>query len=207
MRPLVTNEATNMAAMSALRSASEPKPLLLALADEVQERAPGFRVEIIGGRITATPPADFAHARALTKIMLRIGAAVDGGAAEVVQAVGVWLGGPEDYAIPDYSIVDADIEEHLVKYNCYEPVCFRAVLEVTSSNRSSDLVDKRAAYAEAGIPVYVIVDRKDQVVLVLTDPADEDYQSEMIYHRGESFTLPDSVGTRAVIDVDLALGL
>jgi Uma2 family endonuclease len=68
-------------------------------------------------------------------------------------------------------VVDADHRDHHVENNCYDPVCFRLVLEVTSSNYRTDLRDKVKAYASAKIPVYVIVDRKHQRLHVLTEPA------------------------------------
>jgi Uma2 family endonuclease len=179
---------------------------LLAAADEVWERLPGYRVEIIAGQLLVTPPPDFAHARALTKITL-LAAALDTVDSHVVQGVGVWFGSDEDYAVPDLAIVDADIEERLVAYNCYDPAVFRAVFEVTSRNRSTDLVAKRAKYAAAGIPVYVIVDRKAQVVLVLGNPQEGNYQDQSTHRRGESFKLPESVGTPVEIEVDVALGI
>ena len=48
------------------------------------------------------------------------------------------------------------------------------MLEVTSSNWKADLKTKIAAYAEAQVPVYVIVDRKHERLHVLTDPAGGD---------------------------------
>lgn len=49
-------------------------------------------------------------------------------------------------------MVDADITEHHVENNCYEPVVFRLVLEVTSSNYQADLRTKVRAYANAKVP-------------------------------------------------------
>ncbi|HBF85505.1 MAG TPA: hypothetical protein DD420_37970, partial [Streptomyces sp.] len=54
----------------------------------------------------------------------------------------------------------ADFDAHLVENNCYDPAVFRLVLEVTSGNYKNDLRNKVSAYAEAKIPVYVVVDRK-----------------------------------------------
>ncbi|MFD4524540.1 Uma2 family endonuclease [Streptomyces sp. NPDC058470] len=176
---------------------------LIAEANRIMDRLPGLRVEIIGGQILVTPSPDVAHARALKWVTRPFEAAgLDEDETEVHQAIGVWLpDGPEDYAIPDLCIVEADIEEHLVENNSYDPVVFRLVLEVTSSNWKADLRTKVTAYAQAKIPVYVIVDRKHQRLHVLTDPAGDEYATHRIHAPGELVTLPDSIGAKVTLDV------
>lgn len=178
-------------------------PTLLQEANTLMEQNPGYRVEIIGGILTVTPPADAPHARALTKLMRPfVAAGLDDGETEVLQGVGVWLPtGPEDYAIPDLAVVDADIDEHLIENNCYDPVVFRLVLEVTSTNYNQDLRAKVSAYADADIPVYVIVNRKHTRVHVLTNPVASDYASHQVYAPGQKVTLPASIGAEVTIDV------
>jgi Uma2 family endonuclease len=187
--------------------APAPAPVpLLDIADELWAKMPGHRVEIIEGRIIVTPPADDMHSDALRSLTLSLGQ-LHRGETLLAQAIGVWLGGTSDYAVPDFAVVDADYKDHLVKYNCYDPAAFRLVLEVTSSNRGDDLIAKRVAYAAVGIPAYVIVDRREQIILVLTDPHGSDYRVRATYRHGETFKLPDSVGTAVEVEVDVALGL
>ncbi|MFE3557258.1 Uma2 family endonuclease [Streptomyces sp. NPDC059193] len=176
---------------------------LLEEAAQLMERNPGYRVEIIGGILTVTPPPDLPHARVLTDLMLPfLSAGLHGPESQVVQGVGLWLpDGPEDYAIPDLSVVNADIDEHLIEFNCYDPAAFRLVLEVTSSNYNNDLRAKAAAYAQARVPVYVIVNRKHQRLHVLTDPAGGTYDSHRVLAAGELATLPDSLGAKVTLDV------
>ncbi|MGW0758878.1 Uma2 family endonuclease [Streptomyces sp. NPDC002814] len=181
----------------------EHRPLITE-ANRLMDRNPGYRVEIIGGQILATPPPDGPHAVALTDLMVPfMTAGLHGSESKVVQGVGLWLPtGTEDYAIPDLSVVDADFQDHYVENNCYDPVCFRLVLEVTSSNYRTDLRDKVKAYASAKVPVYVIVDRKHQRLHVLTDPAGDDYENHRPYSPGEMATLPGSVGAQVTLNVD-----
>ncbi|MFG2559349.1 Uma2 family endonuclease [Streptomyces sp. NPDC048496] len=180
----------------------EPESLL-ETANRLMEQNPGYRVEIIGGVITVTPPPDGPHARALTKLMRPfLAAGLDDGETEVLQGIGLWLpGGPEDYAIPDLSVVDADLDEHVIENNCYDPAVFRLVLEVTSSNYNNDLRNKVTAYAEAKIPVYVIVNRKHGRVHVLTEPIADGYGSHQVYAPGQQVTLPASIGAEVTLDV------
>ncbi|MFF0063652.1 Uma2 family endonuclease [Streptomyces sp. NPDC005279] len=180
----------------------EPETLLEA-AHRLAEQHPGYRVEIIGGTLTVTPPPDGAHAWALTDLMIPfLAAGLHGEESKVLQAVGLWLpGGPEDYAIPDLAVVDADFQEHLVENNCYDPAVFRLVLEVTSTNYQQDLRNKVAAYAEAKIPVYVIVDRKHDRLHVLTDPVSNGYDNHRVHAPGELIALPESIGAEVNLDV------
>ncbi|MEV5198921.1 Uma2 family endonuclease [Streptomyces sp. NPDC053720] len=177
---------------------------LLDTANRLAEQNPGCRVEISGGVITVAPFPDGPHANALTTLMIPfLAAGLHGEETRVLQGVGLWLpGGPEDYAIPDLAIVDADLDEHLIENNCYDPAVFRLVLEVTSSNYRSDLRNKVVAYAEAKIPVYVIVDRKHGRLHVLTEPMGGGYDNHQVYAPGQTATLPESIGAPVALDVD-----
>ncbi|MEV8534503.1 Uma2 family endonuclease [Streptomyces sp. NPDC051211] len=176
---------------------------LLETADLIMERLPGYRVEIIEGNITVAPPANGPHASVLTSLMIPfLAAGLHGPDSEVLQGIGLWLpSGPADYAIPDLAVVDSDLLEHEAEFNCYDPACFRLVVEVTSSNYNNDLKNKVRVYAQAAIPVYVIVDRRSDRVHVLTDPADGEYGSHTLYAAGQQVTLPDSVGAKVTLDV------
>ncbi|MFJ4948870.1 Uma2 family endonuclease [Streptomyces sp. NPDC088760] len=180
----------------------EHRPLI-AEANRLMERNPGNHVEIIGGQILVSPRPDGAHGVTLTELMVPfLAAGLHGDESAVVQGVGLWLPtGVEDYAIPDLSLVDADFEDHHVENNCYDPVAFRLVLEVTSSNWKTDLRDKVRAYAGAKVPVYAIVDRKHQRLHVLTDPAGDAYDSHRPYPPGETVTLPAVIGAEVALDV------
>ncbi|RZB13480.1 Uma2 family endonuclease [Streptomyces sp. F001] len=194
-----------MSAASVEQPFDDDRPFsLTAIADEIMERHPGYRVEIIGGHLLVTPSPDAPHARALTSLMIPfIAAGLHGTKTEVLQNVGLWLPtGPEDYAIPDLVVVDADIDDHFAENNAYDPVCFRLVLEVTSSNWKDDLKTKVGAYAEAKVPVYLVVDRKHQRLHVLTDPAGSEYANHRVHAPGETVTLPETIGAEVTLDVE-----
>ncbi len=176
---------------------------LIAEANRIMDRLPGYRVEIIEGQLLVSPPPDGPHAEALTDLLLPfVASGLHGAESKVLQGAGLWLPtGTEDYAVPDLSVVDADYRDHYAENNCYDPVCFRLVLEVTSSNYRTDLRDKVKAYASAKVPVYVIVDRKHQRLHVLTDPTGEDYANHRPHSPGEIVSLPESIGAHVTLDV------
>ncbi|MCX4675175.1 Uma2 family endonuclease [Streptomyces sp. NBC_01433] len=181
----------------------EPEISLLESANELSEQLPGRRVEIIGGVITVAPSPDGRHGHALTKLMRPfIAAGLDDGESAIIQGIGVWLpSGPHDYAIPDLSLVDEDFDDHLAENSCYDPSVFRLVAEVTSGNYQNDLRIKVVAYAQAKIPVYVILDRKHSRIHVLTEPLAGGYDRHEVYAPGQEAPLPASIGAEVSLDV------
>lgn len=75
-------------------------------------------------------------------------------------------------------------------------------VEITSydsDTHNRDRVEKPRAYAGAGIPVYLLIDRDNLTVLVHSDPDLEDgYRDIHVVRLGGKVTLPDPVG----IDLD-----
>jgi Uma2 family endonuclease len=176
-------------------------------ADQLSRALPGHRVEILQGRLTVTPPPDGSHALSLTWLVEAFGGA---GARKAglryVQGIGLWLPTvADDYSIPDFSVVDEDFRDALVQKNCYAPNVFRLVVEVTSSNWSDDLGPKVECYAEAGIPVYIVVDRKHDEVLLYQDPVNGKYDVPHRFKRGQDFPVPESVGVTLGLCVDTLL--
>ncbi|MER7178914.1 Uma2 family endonuclease [Streptomyces hyaluromycini] len=72
------------------------------------------------------------------------------------------------------------------------------VVEVTSydsDTHNRDRVEKPRAYAEAGIPVYLLIDRDNLSTLVHSNPDPEDgYRDIHVVKLGGKVTLPDPVG-------------
>ncbi|MFE3684854.1 Uma2 family endonuclease [Streptomyces sp. NPDC059095] len=176
-------------------------------ADLLSSALPGHRVEILQGRLTVTPPPDGSHALALTWLVVafdRAGAREAG--LRYVQGVGLWLPTlPQDFAIPDFSVLDDDFRDAHLGKNCYAPNVFRLVVEVTSSDWSDGLGPKVECYAQAGIPAYVIVDRKHDEVLLYQDPVDGKYAKPQHYKRGQSVPVPEVVGVALELSVDTLL--
>ncbi|TJZ45334.1 Uma2 family endonuclease [Streptomyces piniterrae] len=182
------------------------KPTLLDQVDWLMDRVPGARFEVIGGEICVTPLPDGPHQSVLTDLtLLFMDAGLDNESTEVLQKVAVWLpGGPSDFAIPDLSVIEP-FDDHMIEFNCYDPAIFRLVLEVTANNYGNELRSKVAAYAQAKIPVYVILNRRDDRIHVLTDPSGDAYGDHRVHSPGERITLPESIGAKVTLDVKALL--
>ncbi len=76
------------------------------------------------------------------------------------------------------------------------------VAEVTSFDRRADerdRVEKPRAYAESGIPLYLLVDRDSDTVTVHSEPVKGRYREIRSYDYGERVELP---GLGAVLDTE-----
>jgi Uma2 family endonuclease len=71
-------------------------------------------------------------------------------------------------------------------------------VEITSydsDTHTHDRVEKPRVYAEAGIPVYLLIDRENLSTLVHTDPDPEDgYRDIHVIRLGGKVALPNPVG-------------
>lgn len=190
--------------------ASAPAPSatrLIDVADMAAQALPGHRVEILGGQLTVNPPADGPHGESLSDLMAPLFTAqLHCGETRVIQGIGIWLpSGPSDHAVPDLAVVDADYRDHLVKFKCYDPAPFRLVVEITSSNWRTDVEEKPGYYASAGVPCYLIGDRKHGEVILHTEPREGEYRTCSRYKPGETFTLPAEVGAEIELESDALL--
>ncbi|MDX3313088.1 Uma2 family endonuclease [Streptomyces sp. NPDC054884] len=70
-------------------------------------------------------------------------------------------------------------------------------VEITSHDRDTDQrdrVDKPIGYAGAAIPVYLLIDRDNDTVVVFSEPKDGRYQQSASYPWGATVPLPAPVG-------------
>ncbi|MFF4356451.1 Uma2 family endonuclease [Streptomyces sp. NPDC001604] len=81
-----------------------------------------------------------------------------------------------------------------------EPHGVLMAVEITSydsDTHNRDRVEKPRAYAEAGIPVYLLIDRDNLSVLVYSNPHPEvGYRDIHVSRLGEKVNLPDPVGIK-----------
>jgi Uma2 family endonuclease len=78
------------------------------------------------------------------------------------------------------------------------------VMEVVSTNRDLDLLNKRREYAQAGIPEYWIIDLDKQLITVF-HLKDEKYEEQGIYKQGETVISATLTGFSVVTDAVLQI--
>ncbi|GAB7031429.1 Uma2 family endonuclease [Streptomyces sp. NPDC021749] len=118
----------------------------------------GWKVEIIEGIVTVSPPPDNNHNFIAEKVQRRLYTVLpeDWG---IYQTLGTGVPLRKGLYIPDLAVVPVDVV--LDETGEYVPASTaKLIVEVTSkSNASNDRIAKAAGYARAGVPLYLLVDR------------------------------------------------
>ena len=131
------------------------------LEDLVAAPDDGYRYEVLDGALVVNAAPTWRH-QEITARLLRILADAAPLGIKVLPSP-VWRIGPGQIPEPDLVVVDVDALGDIAVEGT--PML---VIEVLSpSNRGSDLVRKRALYAEAGCPCYWIVDPDGPTVALL----------------------------------------
>ncbi|MGW3495058.1 Uma2 family endonuclease [Streptomyces sp. NPDC001020] len=124
---------------------------------EEMEWPEGSKVEIIEGIITVSPAPAYRHNLIAERIQRRLYSVIpdDWG---VFQTLAIAVPSRLGMLIPD--LVVTPVRDHVEADSHIPAALAELVVEVTSrSNARHDRVSKPAAYATAGIPLYLLVDR------------------------------------------------
>ncbi|MFF4383259.1 Uma2 family endonuclease [Kitasatospora sp. NPDC092039] len=153
----------------------------------------GIRLEFINGKLGIKPVPDGDHGR-IVQWLLRI--CIQARPELYLHDQGLRLEGYRDgRARPDGTLADADA---FVGCGDWAPTGGALmVAEVTSYDSDTDRrdrVEKPRAYAEAGIPVYLLIDRDSAEVVVHSQPDGVRYETVRTVPFGRTVHLPDPVG-------------
>ncbi|MFI1246981.1 Uma2 family endonuclease [Streptomyces anulatus] len=153
-----------------------------------------LRLEFVNGKLGVKAVPDGDHGRIivwLTQICMQSGP-------------GRWLFGEQGIRIESYrrgnarpDAVLAPIDTFVGQGEWASPDDVLMVVEVTSYDEDTDRrdrVEKPRAYAETGIPVYLLIDRDSREVKVHSGPDGVRYEQVVTVPFGKTVTLPDPVG-------------
>ncbi|MGW4050465.1 Uma2 family endonuclease [Streptomyces sp. NPDC004779] len=155
----------------------------------------GCKVEIIEGIITVAPTPSARHNSIAYRILRRLAAVIpeDWG---IYQTQSVSIPSRMSAFIPDLLVAplaELDGPGHLIPADVAE-----LVVEVTSpSNASTDRITKAAVYAEAGVPLYLLIDRHapgGPTVTLYGEPTGDVYRILRAVPFGEEIHLPAPFG-------------
>ncbi|MFY0511371.1 Uma2 family endonuclease [Streptomyces anulatus] len=153
-----------------------------------------LRLEFVNGKLGVKAVPDGDHGRIivwLTQICMQSGP-------------GRWLFGEQGIRVESYrrgnarpGAVLAPIDTFVGQGEWAGPDDVLMVVEVTSYDEDTDRrdrVEKPRAYAETGIPVYLLIDRASCEVKVHSGPDGVRYEQVVTVPFGKTVTLPDPVG-------------
>ncbi|MGW7382037.1 Uma2 family endonuclease [Streptomyces sp. NPDC054794] len=151
----------------------------------------GSKVEIIEGIITVSPAPAFRHNVIAARIQRRLYSVIpeDG---EILQTLAIAVPSRLGMLIPDLLVTP--VLEHPEADSHIPAALAELVVEVTSrSNARHDRVSKPAAYAAAGIPLYLLVDRwapDGPTVTLYGEPKGDVYRPLSTAKFGEAIKIP-----------------
>ena len=170
-------------------------PAEFLLADFLTLDTPeGYRAELIDGEIVVTPPPDGNHGRTIWRIVQQISrsSSTDMDYSPEAGLIVPSRGLPDEGRfIPDGVFAPAELDVFHNAPSWMSPDGVELVLEVTSSRPDLDRNAKRSAYAEAGIPLYLLMDRQYRKVTLFSDPGHGDYSQTNTAPFGRKLYLPE----------------
>ncbi|WP_338494282.1 Uma2 family endonuclease [Streptomyces sp. SJL17-4] len=153
----------------------------------------GSKVEIIDGIIVVTPPPAAPHNRIAEKVHRRLYTVVpdDWG---VYQTLGVSHPSRGRLYVPDLVVMPESAVAELEGSESAPLTAAELIVEITSlSNASYDRMNKAAAYAEAQVPLYLLIDRfapAGPTVTLYGEPKGDVYQELQRGKFGEEIHIP-----------------
>jgi Uma2 family endonuclease len=155
----------------------------------------GCKVEIIDGIITVAPPPNGRHNRVADVVHRELYTAIpqDWG---IYQTLGVVQPRRTGMYIPDLVVVPHDVIDELDDDTPYASLTrAELVVEITSkSNANHDRIKKAAGYAQAGVPLYLLIDGHapgGPTITLYGEPKDDVYRTLRAVKFGEEIHLPD----------------
>jgi len=181
---MVNEEGPDMAMPATVEPAQVPGDVLTAFLG--LDVPPGFRAELIEGEIVVSPPPNGDHEDIISDIVVQL---TEKSSTRVFPSGNKGLVTPRGRYIPDSVITPP---HHFRGHESWAPTDgILMVLEVTSNRVEKDRHHKRRGYAAAGIPLYLLVDRSADEVVLWSDPAGDAYRGELRVSFGKGLDLPE----------------
>ncbi|MFD4948344.1 Uma2 family endonuclease [Streptomyces sp. NPDC058239] len=166
----------------------------------------GWRAEIDEGQIVLVPPPHAHRNGIAAKVQRRLYRHLPE-ALEIYQTLGIHVAPLDKLYVPDLvvmpsELIDAADPETSDPMDASEALL---IVEITSrGNAREDRTKKYRAYARAGVPMYLLIDRFDTrgaMATLFTEPnEDGTYKRSDLVPFGKPLTLPEPFGTTLLTD-------
>ena len=153
-------------------------------------------VELLEGVIVAMSPQNPRHASATTRVQEALREAI--GKRAVIRVQSPFLAGARSVPEPDVAVVPGAASD----YDDRHPDTALLVVEIAETSLAQDRLTKGAIYAAAGVPEYWLLDLREDVVEVFTepDPGARRYGVRRVARRGDRLPLAASPGASVSVD-------
>jgi Uma2 family endonuclease len=164
------------------------------IAQIVEREAEGVHVEFIRGRMEVKPPPDGTHNGILNWLLLFFVPFMPKFFLHREQGLVVGTS-RQGRARPDGVVASFTAFRDAGEWRSPDPVLM--AVEVTSYEAEAarrDRVEKPVAYAESGIPIYLLIDRDEAEAVVYSVPEEGKYRDVHRCAIGRTLDLPDPIG-------------
>jgi Uma2 family endonuclease len=156
---------------------------------------PGHRIELIDGQIVVSPSASWSHSTVVDGLMDQLFDVKRRHSWHFHVHLTVHIPATRERLIPDLMIAPKDAP----RFDDNELLAPGALLvaEVVSpSTRRQDRVAKPRAYAQGGVPLYLVVDQftDPPAVILSSQPGEQGYARTEIAEAGQPLKLPEPFG-------------
>ncbi|MFF4356444.1 Uma2 family endonuclease [Streptomyces sp. NPDC001604] len=176
-------------------SGTEPRSAFEELLDLLDElHVPdGYKAEIIRGSIVVSPWSKAYYYDVMEEVCEQLRPHLpEGHRISAAPFLFVFPGSERAYG-PDIHAAHRNVSRHTSNHLDGEALSF--VAELTSpSTREDDLTDKVGVYAEAGVPVYLVLDMQAELAIVYSSPSAKGYEARFTKPFGEKIYIPDPFG-------------
>jgi Uma2 family endonuclease len=157
---------------------------------------PDDRVELLEGVVVSMAPSNARHESAVTRVHRALVHIL--GPEVVIRVQMSLLAGKRAVPEPDVAVVPGTLAD----YDRARPTTALLVVEVADTSLAQDRLTKTAIYAAAGIPQYLIVNLRDDVVEDMRGPdvPRRDYAERRTAARGERVALAVFPGAALAVD-------
>ncbi len=154
------------------------------------------RVELLEGVVVAMAPRNAPHDAGICRATEALRAVI--GHDVVIRVQSALIIGPRSAPEPDVAVVPGPLSA----YDRAHPRTALLVVEVADSSLPQDRITKARMYAGAGIPQYLVLNLRDDVVEVLQDPdrVAGVYRACAVASRGERVGLVPFPGASLAVD-------
>jgi len=156
---------------------------------------PGHHVELIEGRITVSPSASWWHSCAVGQLVNVLIDICRQRGWRFHTNLTTHVAATRERLIPDMMITPWDAPR-FDDNEVYGHGALLVVEVVSRDSRKDDHDAKARAYAQAGVPLYLILDAiaRPATVTLLSDPGGDEYRSRTCVTVGQSVSLPEPFG-------------
>ena len=152
---------------------------------------PGHRVELLDGQVTVSPTASRPHSRIVQRLQAALWGRIQEHGWEVHANLTLHVAATRERLVPDLWICPPDAPQ-FDENEVYGQGALLVAEVVSPASRHRDLVEKARAYAQAGVPLYLVIDpcAVPAALTLHSDPQGDVYQSRAHADAGKALPLP-----------------